>query len=66
MAQRIHTFFTESGKQEIASMYGFETWDDYWDWRETNPRDYRRLTNLLLASLRERAELEAEPQAGLD
>lgn len=37
MAQRIHIFFTETGKQEIASMYGFETWDDYWDWRETNP-----------------------------
>jgi hypothetical protein len=47
-------------------MYGFQTWDDYWDWRETNPREYRRLTDLLLASLRERAELEAEQQAGPD
>ena len=60
MAHRSDTFFTESGKRELASMYGFETWDDYWEWRETHPREYRRLTDLMLASLRERAELEEE------
>ena len=62
MAQRIDTLFTESGKREIASLYGFERWDDYSEWRDTNPRDHRRLTDLLLASLRERAELDAEQQ----
>ena len=41
-------------------MYGFETSDDYREWRETYPADYRRLTDLMLASLRERAELDAE------
>ena len=62
MAQKIDTLFTETGKREIASLYGFEGWDEYRDWRETNPLEYRRLTDLLLASLRERAELDAEQQ----
>ena len=44
-------------------MYGFETWDAYWDWREENPREYRRVTDLMLASLRERAELELEQES---
>jgi hypothetical protein len=60
MAQRIDTLFTETGKREIASMYGFARWDEYSDWREANPLEYRRITDLMLASLRERAELEAE------
>ena len=60
MSHLVHTFFTETGKREIALLYGFATWDDYWDWRETNPAEYRRLTDLMLASLRERAELDAE------
>ena len=63
MAQRIDTLFTETGKREIASLYGFERWDDYSEWRDTNPREYRRLTDLLLASLRERAELDAEQRS---
>ena len=41
-------------------MYGFETWDDYWSWREAHPREYRRVTDIMLASFRERAELELE------
>ena len=60
MAHRIHGLFTESGKREIASLYGFETWDDYWEWREANPREYRRVTDIMLASFRERAELELD------